>query len=110
MEDPIHRMTEEALSSLDHITRASPKPYLMTRIRARMDRSAESAWEKAGKFLSRPAVAFTGLFLVIGFNVGIMVSNNSSVDNTVNTEQQQLTADDFSTSVVSLYDTENLQP
>ena len=110
MEDAINKMTEEALSSLDNMTRASAKPYLMTRIRARMDRHTESAWEKAGKFITRPVVAFTGLFLVIGINVGIMVSNNSPLDNTVNAEQQQLTADDFSTSVVSLYDTENLQP
>lgn len=107
-EDHINKMTEAAMSSLDGSVRASAKPYLMTRINARLSNASESAWEKAGRFIARPAIAITGLCLIIGINALIITYNKPSPENSIAVEQQQVT-DDFTTTVATLYDTENIE-
>ena len=102
-------MTNEAINSLDDAIRATAKPYLLTRINARLNRPTNSAWEKTSRFIARPAVAFTGLCLVIGINLWIIANNNPSPENTF-TANQQFTTDDFSTSVATIFDTENPEP
>ena len=42
----INKLIEEALNSVDDVKRAAPKPFLLTRINARMRKETESAWEK----------------------------------------------------------------
>ncbi len=108
-EDHINKMTDEALSSLEGTNRANAKPYLLTRINARLSKMKESSWEKAGRFIARPAIAFTGLCLVIGINTMIIAFDHSAPESTA-TAEQQLTADDFSITVATLYDTENNEP
>ena len=108
-EDHITKMTEAALDSLDGSVRAGVKPYLMTRINARLNNTKESIWERAGRFIARPAVVFTGLCMVIGINVLIIAFNNTSSENSI-TAEQQLVTDEFSTTVATLYDTENIIP
>ena len=41
-QEHINKLVEEALGSVDNISRAEAKPYLLTRIRARMDRATGS--------------------------------------------------------------------
>jgi hypothetical protein len=105
----ISKMTEEAMNSLDGMSRAGAKPYLLTRINARLSNSGEGAWERAGRFIARPAVAFSILCMVIGINASIIFFSSSKAENTNNTEQLAA-SDDFSTTVASLYDTENTEP
>lgn len=108
-EEHIQKMTEAALNSLDGVTRAEPKPFLLTRINARLSNSSETAWERAGRYFAKPAVAITMLCMVIGINATVIVINHSRTENT-NTAEQQVATDDFSTTVASLYDTENSEP
>ena len=108
--EQINKLVEEALNSVDNINRTEAKPYLLTRINARMARSTESAWEKAGWFIGRPAVAFTGLCLVLLINVMVIVINNSSDTNTVAEQTVQTQTDEFSYTVATIYDNENTQP
>lgn len=106
----INKLIEEALGSVDDAQRATPKPFLLTRINARMSSVTESAWEKAGRFVSRPAVAFTGLCMVLLINAIVIVSNKSTTT-TITTEQvAQNTTDEFSYTVATIYDTDNTQP
>lgn len=108
-EEEIRKMTEEALSSLDGTVRAEAKPWLMTRINARLNRTHETIWERTSRLISRPGIAITGLCLLIGINALIMINGNKTAETVFNTEQ--LTAsDDLSTSVAILYDTENSEP
>ena len=69
----------------------------------------ESSWERAGRFIARPAIAFSMLCLVIGINAMIIAFDHSTTDSTVTADQQTVT-DDFSTTVATLYDTENTEP
>ena len=106
----IDKLVDEALNSVDLINRAEAKPFLLTRIHARMNREAGSAWEKAGWFISRPAVAFAGLCLILMVNAMVIVFNNSSTTSTVAEQTTQASGDEFSYTVATIYDFENTQP
>jgi hypothetical protein len=106
----INRLVEEALNSVDSIKRAEAKPFLLTRIHARMNKGTESVWEKAGWFIGRPAVAFAGLCLVVLVNTMVIVLNNPSEQTTVAEQPAQAQTDEFSYTVATIYDFENTQP
>lgn len=107
----IDKLIEDALNSVDNVNRAEAKPYLLTRIHARMNKGTESAWEKAGWFIGRPAVAFAGLCMIILINVTVVMFNGTTTDsNTVTEQVAQAPADEFSYTVATIYDTENTQP
>ena len=109
-QEHINKMIEEALGSVDDVKRAEPKPFLLTRINARMSKGSESVWEKAGWLIARPAVAFTGLCLIVLVNVVVMMNNNNTASAANNTEVAQNTTDEFSSTVATIYDIENTQP
>ncbi len=106
----INKLIEEALNSIDVVNRAQAKPYLLTRINARMGKVTESAWEKAGWFIGKPAVAFTGLCMIILINLMVVVLNKPSNTDVVADQPAQTQVDEFSYSVATIYDTENTQP
>lgn len=110
-QEHINKLVEEALGSVDNINRAETKPYLLTRIRARMERETESAWEKAGWFIGRPAVAFAVLCMIILVNITVVTFNGTTANPAEATEQVvQSSADEFSYTVATIYDNENTQP
>ena len=106
----INKLIEEALGSVDAVTRATPKPYLLTRINARMNKATESAWEKAGWFIGRPAIAFTGLCMIVLLNVMVVILNKKSDATTTAEQTVQTQADEFSYTVATIYDIDNTQP
>jgi hypothetical protein len=106
----MNKLVDEALSSVDDIKRAEVKPFLLTRINARMNKGTESVWEKAGWFISRPAVAFAGLCMIILINIMVVLLNGSANSGTVTEQTAQSPADEFSYTVATIYDTENTQP
>ncbi len=106
----IDKLIEDALSSVDDATRAEPRPYLLTRINARMSKGASSVWEKAGWLITRPAVAFTGLCMIVLLNV-LVVMNNKSPDSATTAElTAQNQADELSYTTATIYDIDNTQP
>jgi hypothetical protein len=109
--DNLDKMVQETMSSLDAAGRATPAPFLLTRINARMKRAAQpSAWERAGIFLTRPAVAFTILASVLLMNVYIIGAAEGS-DNSIASQSLQSASDEFSMNTESsLFDFENIQP
>jgi hypothetical protein len=106
----INKLIEEALGSVDNVNRAEPKQYLLTRIQARMNRETVTFWEKAGWFIGRPAVAFTGLCLIILINAMVIMYNKTSDSDTVADQPAQAQVDEFSYTVATIYDNENAQP
>jgi hypothetical protein len=106
----IDKMIEDALNSADNVKRAEPKPFLLTRINARMNKGTESVWEKAGWLIARPAVAFTGLCLIVLINVMVMMNNNTASTVNVTDQVTQNSTDEFSSTVATIYDIENTQP
>jgi len=82
----------ETMSSLDGVQRASAPPFLMTRIRAGLAKApAQSAWESLYAFVSRPAVAFAGILLIVALNfLVILQKQKSQKQDMVNTTTEQV--------------------
>ena len=108
--DQIEQLVNEALNSADGAGRAVPKPFLFTRLKARIERSQgrQSAWETAGRFIARPAVAFAGLCLVIGINA-VVIAYNKPVAS-ASASEPVAASDEFTTSVNTLDYTVNIEP
>jgi len=109
MQRNIENLAEETIHSVDGIKRAEARPFLLTRILARMQGQddAQNFWSRAVSFLGRPGVALTGLLLIVFVNAAIIIGNTNS-----NSSAQGSTAakDEFAINVISIYDTENQEP
>lgn len=105
----IEKRVEDALNSLDGIQRAEAQPWLFTRVKARLLKEEEkTGWETISSFLSKPAVAIAGLFLILGLN-GVLVYNQQSASS-VATIQTELQPNDSESLIASSssFDYENL--
>ena len=106
----INKLIDEAMNSIDNVERAAPPPFLLTRITARLQKSRENFWEKAGWFIARPKIAIPALVMLMVINVMAVVLNKPD-SFTVATENPALfPADEFSSTVATLYDIENSEP
>ena len=99
----IQKLVDDTLESLEGMQKAEPRPFLFTRVMARMNKEENSAWEKLASLISRPAIAFATviLFLVINAFVIYSVSGNSMQDTQ---ENSVMAGNDYGLSVSSLYD------
>ena len=109
-QENINKLIEESLNSMDDVKRAEAKPFLFTRISARMNKGTESVWEKAGWFITRPAVALAVVCLVLIINATAIFYNKTETPVATADVAVQNTADEFSYTVAGIYDSENTQP
>ena len=72
------RKTEEALSSLDGLVKASPGPYFYTRLEARMNRAKNNVWDHMVFMLNRPVVAIGLALFVIAINTTVVLQKNET--------------------------------
>jgi hypothetical protein len=70
----IEKRVEETLNSLDGIQRATPQPWLFTRVKARLMQEEKTAWGTMSSFLARPVITIAGLFIILTLN-GILLFN-----------------------------------
>lgn len=105
----INKLVEETLDSLDGAGRAAPKSFLFTRITGKMQKTEDSAWDNALRFLSRPAVAMACVMLVLVINAVVFTMHKQDIT-TVETEGQYAAIDDYNSSVSLLKDLENIEP
>jgi hypothetical protein len=99
----IEKLVNETLNSLDGIQKAEPRPFMVTRIMARMNQKEETIWEKLIFLISKPAVAFATVILFIAINAFVLF--NVSSDSPSEAQEPTLVADsDFGLSVSSMYD------
>ena len=67
--------TEEILNSLDGIVRAEPKPFLFTRIQARMMQEEKLPELAVLRFITRPAFVLSLTLLFISINTYIALND-----------------------------------
>lgn len=79
MSEKKHMEIEEIMDSLDGIRRASPAPFLYTRVKARLQKEGRTVWEQLGTFVARPVITVSTLVLVLIFNVVIVLNKEKSV-------------------------------
>jgi hypothetical protein len=109
-QEKIDKLVEETLNCVDNAQRAAVKPYLFTRIQARMNKETESAWEKAAWFIARPAVAFAVIGLVVLINATVIFYNKTGTPVANTDVAVQNSSDEFSYTVSGIYEIENTQP
>ncbi|MGN7784367.1 hypothetical protein ACTJIJ_07565 [Niabella sp. 22666] len=66
---------DEILNSLDGVGRADARPYMHTRVMARI-REENNFWTKAVGFIARPAVAIGCVLLVLMANTYTVMNSN----------------------------------
>jgi hypothetical protein len=110
-EEHINKLIEEIIGSADNVERAKPKPFLHTRINARLNRSNVTIWEKLSWFIGRPSIAVSGLALLFLIN-GLAIMLNRTEPITASTEQfVQDNSDEFAYSdATTIYEIENTEP
>ncbi len=77
----IEKRVEETLNSLDGIQRATPQPWLFSRIKKRLAEDEDrTVWGTVGGYLGKPAIAIAGLCVILMVNV-FLVFNNQQNEN-----------------------------
>ncbi|MEP7164972.1 MAG: hypothetical protein ABI741_09760 [Ferruginibacter sp.] len=106
----IDKLVEETINSFDGAERASTKPFLLTRIYARMQNQpgTPNIWARAAAFLSMPRVALAGLLLILALNAAIIIKKTNADNITV--QNTAVIKDEFAINVISIYDIENQEP
>jgi uncharacterized membrane protein YdfJ with MMPL/SSD domain len=104
----IQNKIDAALNSIDNLQRATPQPFFYTRLMAKIADQKQSAWERLGSFISRPAIAFISLSLIILLN---LFAAYSHLNTSSPTDQQELTTTEEYTQVATNFDDfENIKP
>lgn len=107
MEDEfLNKKIDDVMQSMDGITRATPRPFLFTRLEARMQ-SERNIWSKISSFAARPVVAFACVCFVLIINAMVIFTSGSA---TTQQGPELATADEYSQVSYNLYDFENFKP
>jgi hypothetical protein len=108
----IEEKIEQALNSMDHHSRATPRPYLSTRINAALFSVRKTnAWDAFYALITRPAVAMAGMAIIILLNVMILAFNKNSGSVKFQADTYTTEWQGYSTVASSpLYDLENMEP
>lgn len=111
-EHNIEKLVEDTIQSFDGAKRAEPKPFLFTRvIRAINSRGVvQNTWMRIGTFISKPAIAAAGLFLIIFLNTAILVISKKNTDGMNVQLVHPSSRDEFAINTTTIYDIENPDP
>jgi hypothetical protein len=107
-ESQINKLIDEALNSLDGAGSATPRPYLFTRLNARMQNAKENTWDNVLSFISKPTFAFASLCLVIAINATVVAYHYNGSTTTV-TEEAYAAVDEYSSGVTVLNEIVNIE-
>lgn len=98
----------ETMLSLNTAEKQEAPPFLLTRLHAKLKKAeTPGMWGKLMLFLCRPANVLAILLVILAVNGYIIFSNLRSNQPTAVTTNYR---DDFSSTLVSVYDYENVEP
>ncbi len=102
------KLIDETIDSMDAVERATPAPFLLTRLHAALRREEISYWERMTVFLCRPGVALGAVLLVLMLNFVMYTYSNRNQNNFQTTGTG---ADEYSMiNPAALFEIENTQP
>jgi hypothetical protein len=105
-EESIHKKIDEVMHSMDNINRASPRPFLFTRIEARMQ-NEKNIWVKLSSFVARPVVGFTCICFVLIINTMVIFLLNSPGNSLAQQGNELAVADEYNQLNSTLFEFEN---
>lgn len=99
------------MESLDGMTPADPKPFLLTRLNAALQQGEDQGiWAVATAFLKRPAVAIVTILLLLILNIAVFSAGGFLQGKENITANSVSDKYDFSINVSGIYDSENQEP
>lgn len=103
------KLIHDTIQSLDGAGRATPKPFLLTRVMAAVNKqeSIANGWSKIVAFISRPGFAIAALSFVIIINIIAFRMNKNENSNSVVMQTNTAIADEFAGNINNIYEFEN---
>jgi hypothetical protein len=101
----IQNLVETTLVSLNGIQKASPGPYFITRVQARLAKAEKNIWETLSAFISRPAVAVGMVTFVLLMNTFAVIQHKKISALPVEQADQSV-YEEFNVAVNTFYDYE----
>lgn len=102
---------DSTLKSIDGIAKASPNPFLLTRINAVLNNAVEeTVWSKIAFYLKKPLVSGFAILLLAFVNIIVIKSINNRNKKELVAKSLASQKYDFAIHVSVLYDIENLEP
>src|SRR5437870_2179839 len=90
----IYKKVNDALNSLDNISRASPRQFLFTRVEARMQ-NERNMWAKLSSFVANPVVAFACICFVLILNAMVILFSGNAVSSHASQGNELVAADEY---------------
>ena len=107
----IYDLVEEAFNSVNNIERASPKPFLLSRVNSRLHKKKSSSWwENAALLIGRPGIVIPGLAMLMVINLTAVIFYASEPAVAISEQSFQASSDEFTYTAATIYDNENLEP
>ncbi len=103
----INRLIEGSINSADGMDRATPKPFLHTRINAKLNAAADSGWGRIAAFIGKPVFFIPAFCLIILVNLLVIFNNNAAPAWLITEQGAATTADEFSNTIATFYEIEN---
>ncbi|MDQ2862130.1 MAG: hypothetical protein M3R50_00515 [Bacteroidota bacterium] len=104
----MNKKIDAVMHTLDKVEKASPRPFLFTRLEARMQ-NEKNVWYKLSTFVARPMVAFACICFVLLINASVILfSDTKSI--LIQPGPELATADEYSQVSATIYEFENVKP
>lgn len=111
MNDKLNSRIDLTMQSIDGIEKATPKPFLLTRLNATLtDTASDTIWSKIAYYFKKPGIAAFAILLLILINIVVIKNSNDTSDKdsvALRTGPQKY---DFAINVSVVYDIENQEP
>ncbi len=100
----IQSEVEKTLSCLDGVKKATPNPYMYTRVKARLEKEQKGFWIRAFFFLNRPAIAVAAIVVAVMINTAVFFEFRSETAQENTDENEQVFASEYNLSSTTIYD------
>lgn len=101
----INKKIDDAMHSIDNISKASPGPFFFTRLEARM-LNERNVWNKLSLFFAKPVIAFTCICIVIMMNIAVIFSTQTTQTSVAQGSTEVAVADEYNDVTTNLYELE----
>jgi hypothetical protein len=106
----INQLVEDSIRSVDEAKRATPLPYLSTRVNNRLSKKNNTSWPNQFYFINKPAVAFGALAFLILVNITALFVNDTDTIISFTTQSANDAQDETSDIATSIFDIVNIEP
>ncbi len=102
-EKEINKKIDDAMHSIEDISKASPAPFFFTRLEARMMQE-RNPWYQLSSFFAKPVIAFACICLVIILNLAVIFKTMNAGETYSKQGSDIASVDEYSQLTTGLYE------